>query len=135
MTNTQDTLSVYYVYLCVEFLFYRKEGACCPVDSKPLKSESDLFRDLYTSREISQQRTSCFYQQFGCEIKLSPVDMEAHINQCIYKTSLQNSQHTLYCIFKNVGCSDTFRTEEDLHAHLEKNTNIHLTVSLFSPYT
>ncbi|XP_032668240.1 TNF receptor-associated factor 6 isoform X3 [Odontomachus brunneus] len=69
-----------------------KEGACCPVDSRPLKSENDLFRDLYTSREISQQRTYCPYQQFGCQIELSPVDMEVHIGQCTYKRNLSESQ-------------------------------------------
>ncbi|EFN76189.1 TNF receptor-associated factor 6 isoform X1 [Harpegnathos saltator] len=70
----------------------QKEGACCPVDSRPLKSENDLFRDLYTSREISQQRTNCPYQQFGCQVELSPVDMETHISQCTYKRNLSESQ-------------------------------------------
>ncbi|OAD52384.1 TNF receptor-associated factor 6, partial [Eufriesea mexicana] len=111
------------------YTWLQGKGACCPVDSKPLKSESDLFRDLYTSREISQQRTPCQYQQFGCKVKLSPVDMEAHINQCIYKRSLPDSQN-IYCSFKNVGCIETFFTEEDLHVHLEKNINIHLTMVL-----
>ncbi|XP_076651724.1 TNF receptor-associated factor 6 isoform X2 [Halictus rubicundus] len=111
------------------YTWLQKEGACCPVDSQPLKSESDLFRDLYTSREISQQRTPCLYQQFGCEIKLSPVDMEAHINQCIYKKSLPDSQN-ICCHFKNVGCTDIFHTEEDLHTHLETNISLHLTMIL-----
>ncbi|XP_025988317.2 TNF receptor-associated factor 6-A isoform X1 [Solenopsis invicta] len=69
----------------------KKKGACCPVDGQPLKSE-DLFPDLYTSREISQKRTSCVYQQFGCEVKLSPVDMEMHITQCTYKQNLSEPQ-------------------------------------------
>lgn len=73
-------------------LIIRKDGACCPVDSRPLESESDLFRDLYTSREISQQRTNCPYQQFGCQVELSPVDMETHISQCTYKKDLSESQ-------------------------------------------
>ncbi|KOC69259.1 TNF receptor-associated factor 6 [Habropoda laboriosa] len=75
------------------YTWLQKEGACCPIDSKPLKSEGDLFRDLYTSREISQQRMPCPYQQFGCEVKLSPVDMEAHINQCIHNGSLSSSRN------------------------------------------
>ncbi|XP_032668239.1 TNF receptor-associated factor 6 isoform X2 [Odontomachus brunneus] len=74
------------------YTWLQKEGACCPVDSRPLKSENDLFRDLYTSREISQQRTYCPYQQFGCQIELSPVDMEVHIGQCTYKRNLSESQ-------------------------------------------
>ncbi|XP_053992236.1 TNF receptor-associated factor 6-B-like isoform X1 [Hylaeus volcanicus] len=111
------------------YTWLQKEGACCPVDSQPLKSESDLFRDLYTSREISQQRTPCPYQHFGCEIKLSPVDMEAHIDQCVYKRSLSNSQN-IYCHFKKVGCIETFSVEEDLHTHLETNINLHLTMVL-----
>ncbi|XP_031837033.1 TNF receptor-associated factor 6 isoform X3 [Nomia melanderi] len=111
------------------YTWLQKEGACCPVDSRPLKSESDLFRDLYTSREISQQRTPCPYQQFGCEIKLSPVDMEAHTNKCTYKRSLPNSQN-VYCHFKNVGCIEVFNREDDLHAHLETNISLHLTMIL-----
>ncbi|XP_043265535.1 TNF receptor-associated factor 6-like [Colletes gigas] len=111
------------------YTWLQKEGACCPVDSKPLKSESDLFRDLYTSREISQQRTPCPYKQFGCNIKLSPVDMDTHINQCIHKRSLTDSQN-IYCHFKKIGCIETFCTEEDLHKHLETNTNLHLTMVL-----
>lgn len=74
----------------------RKEGACCPVDSRPLKSGSDLFRDLYTSREISQKRTTCPYRQFGCQVELSPVDMETHISQCTYRRNLLESQGTFY---------------------------------------
>ncbi|KAK1138107.1 hypothetical protein K0M31_002592 [Melipona bicolor] len=109
------------------YTWLQKEGACCPVDGKSLKSESDLFRDLYTSREISQQRIPCLYQQFGCETKMSPVDMEAHINECTYKQSFPDSQ-IIYCSFKNVGCMETFHNEEDLHAHLEQNINIHLTM-------
>lgn len=61
---------------------------------------------------------------------MSPMDIEAHINGCSYKRSLADSQ-TVYCSFKNVGCMKTFHTEEDLHAHLEGNINIHLIVSLF----
>lgn len=109
------------------YTWLQKEGACCPVDSKPLKSESDLFRDLYTSREISQQRMHCPYQQFGCEVNLSPVDMESHINQCMFKGRLSDSE-TMHCHFKSVGCTETFCTEEDLHTHLERNINQHLTM-------
>lgn len=68
------------------------------MDSQPLKSESDLFRDLYTSREISQQRTTCPYQEFGCQIELSPVDMETHIHQCTYKKGHSKSQGTFYTV-------------------------------------
>lgn len=107
--------------------FIRREGACCPVDSQPLKSESDLFRDLYTSREISQQRTICAYRQFGCLMELSPVDMETHINQCTYK-NFSTSEGT-QCPFKDVGCMEVFCSEESSHIHLEKNINSHLTVS------
>ncbi|XP_012229059.1 TNF receptor-associated factor 6 [Linepithema humile] len=74
------------------YAWLKKEGACCPVDSRPLKSESDLFRDLYTKREISQKLTTCIYQRFGCQVELSPVDMETHTDQCIYRRNLSESQ-------------------------------------------
>lgn len=57
-----------------------------------MKSGNDLFRDLYTSREISQKSTTCLYQQFGCQVELSPVDMETHIGQCTYRRNLPESQ-------------------------------------------
>lgn len=84
----------------------RKEGACCPVDSQPLKSEN-LFPDLYTTREISQKRTSCIYQQFGCQVKLSPVDMETHITQCTYKQDLSEPQGIFYTV-RNTNFVSTF---------------------------
>ncbi|XP_012282303.1 TNF receptor-associated factor 6 [Orussus abietinus] len=104
-----------------------KEGACCPVDSKPLKPGSDLFRDLYTSREISQQRTHCPYQQFGCTVKLSPIDMESHVNQCPYKRDCDNSK-SIRCPFKDVGCTENFESQESLRLHLENKTGAHLTM-------
>ncbi|CAK9832859.1 TNF receptor-associated factor 6 [Anthophora retusa] len=109
------------------YTWLQKEGACCPIDSKPLKSEGDLFRDLYTSREISQQRMPCPFQQSGCDVKLSPMNMEAHINQCMYNESISNSQK-MYCLFKDVDCPGIFQTEEDLIAHLETNKNLHVTL-------
>ncbi|KAG7204957.1 hypothetical protein KM043_005343 [Ampulex compressa] len=111
------------------YTWLQKEGACCPVDSRPLKSESDLFRDLYTSREISQQRTSCPYQQFGCNVELSPVDMETHVNECTYKRSISNSQG-IDCLFKDVGCTEILHTEEASQAHLEESINLHLAMIL-----
>lgn len=106
-----------------------KEGACCPVDSQPLKSESDLFRDLYTSREISQQRTPCPFEQFGCKVALSPVDMELHVNQCTHKRSISDQQN-IPCMFKDVGCSEVFNTEESYRDHVEASTNLHLSLLL-----
>lgn len=69
-----------------------------------MKSEN-LFPDLYTTREISQKRTSCIYQQFGCQVKLSPVDMETHITQCTYKQDLSEPQG-IFNIIKNTNCSN-----------------------------
>lgn len=111
------------------YTWLQKEGACCPVDSQPLKSESDLFRDLYTSREISQQRTKCPYQQFGCEVELSPMDMETHLNECVYQKNPIDLK-SICCPFKNVGCTEVFHTEEASRVHLEGNTNLHLTMVL-----
>lgn len=74
------------------YTWLQKNGTCCPVDSQPLKSESDLFRDLYTSREISQQRTNCPYYQFGCQTVLSPLDIETHVSQCTYRKNLPTPQ-------------------------------------------
>ncbi|XP_014607355.1 PREDICTED: TNF receptor-associated factor 6 [Polistes canadensis] len=112
------------------YTWLQREGACCPIDSQPLKSESDLFRDLYTSREISQQRTTCAYRQFGCLAELSPVDMEMHINECTYK-NLSTSEG-IPCSFKDVGCMELFCSKESLRIHLEKNVNSHLTMILNS---
>ncbi|XP_015596117.1 TNF receptor-associated factor 6 [Cephus cinctus] len=99
----------------------RKEGASCPVDSKPLKPESDLFRDLYTSREISQQRTHCPYQEFGCALELSRMDLEAHVSQCPHRRNFE-------CPFKKAGCLEDFQSEEARSSHLEKSIVSHLTL-------
>ncbi|XP_020278209.1 TNF receptor-associated factor 6 [Pseudomyrmex gracilis] len=74
------------------YAWLEKKESCCPVDSRSLKHENDLFRDLHTDREISQIHINCPYQQFGCEVELSPVDMNTHIDQCTYKTTLSESQ-------------------------------------------
>lgn len=110
--------------MLIAILFVRKES-CCPVDSKPLKRDNaHLFRDNCTSREISQQRTNCPYQQFGCEVQLSPIDMEKHVEEC----ALRGKAQTIRCTFGDVGCTESFRTEEGLQRHLEANVNTHLTV-------
>ncbi|XP_012269867.2 TNF receptor-associated factor 6 isoform X2 [Athalia rosae] len=100
-----------------------KEGACCPVDSRPLQPESDLFPDLFTRREISQQRANCPYQQFGCTIELSPIDIDSHVNNCEFKRTI--SPH-VQCPFKAVGCSEVIATENALKLHLENSTSTHL---------
>lgn len=71
----------------------------------------------------------CPYQQFGCQVELSPVDMENHISQCSHKRTLSDSQN-IYCLFKDIGCTETFHSDEALCAHLEGSTSLHLTMVL-----
>ncbi|XP_015114237.1 TNF receptor-associated factor 6 [Diachasma alloeum] len=98
----------------------------CPVDSTPLKpGNGDLFLDRYTKREISQYKTKCPYQQFGCSVELSPIDMEGHINECEFKKNVSREEK-IDCDFKHVGCGQSFEDREDLERHLEANHNIHL---------
>ncbi|XP_011303978.1 TNF receptor-associated factor 6 [Fopius arisanus] len=98
----------------------------CPVDSTPLKPENgDLFLDRYTKREISQYKTKCPYHQFGCDVELSPIDMDSHINDCEFKKNASRDDK-IYCDFKYVGCTEAFEEREDLQRHLEVNHNIHL---------
>lgn len=98
---------------------HRKKGSCCPVDSHPLKSESDLFRDLHTDREISQIHVNCPYRQFGCKVELSPVDMNTHMDRCTYKTTLSESQGMCFtcverCIYSKI-CSLLFFRYHNLY--------------------
>ncbi|XP_046623338.1 TNF receptor-associated factor 6 isoform X1 [Neodiprion virginianus] len=105
-------------------MWLRKKGTCCPVDSQPLQPESDLFPDLFTRREISQQRAHCPYQKFGCAIELSPIDIDSHMNKCDFRR--QVGEH-VSCPFKSIGCSDIIISEEELKTHLEHSTSSHLT--------
>ena len=107
-------------------IFFRKRGACCPVDSKPLHPEKDLFKDLFTKREIAQQRTHCLYQQNGCTLELSPIDLESHLNECLYRQNTFETEKN--CPFRDIGCLTVLKTPEALKQHLEKNMNMHLTV-------
>ncbi|XP_043266903.1 TNF receptor-associated factor 6 isoform X2 [Venturia canescens] len=97
----------------------KRESACCPVDGKPLDPVKDLFEDRYTSREISQQRTHCPYQQLGCEAQMSPVEMEKHLAE----------SHAFMCPFKDFGCSRNFQNNDALQEHINSNVNGHLTIA------
>ncbi|XP_033217069.1 TNF receptor-associated factor 6-like [Belonocnema kinseyi] len=100
-----------------------KQGAACPVDSKPLNPE-DLFPDLFTKREIAQQRTYCLYQEYGCTVELSPIELESHMSECSYQKNAFFTQPN--CPFKSIGCREVFKTAETLKRHLEENMDSHM---------
>lgn len=89
---------------------------------------TDLFPDNFTRREILQHRASCPYQNLGCTVKVSPVDLDAHILVCHYKNR-DNETRKLYCLFRDAGCTAEFNTSEENQDHLSKYMNYHLTVS------
>lgn len=98
----------------------RKKNPFCPIDNKPL-TESDLFPDNYTRREIQLIRKSCPNAEQGCPEAVSPLDLDAHVLHCTYRR-----QHD--CTFKGCGC--TFQTNEltDVATHLQNEMSTHLNV-------
>ncbi|XP_051160726.1 TNF receptor-associated factor 6 isoform X3 [Leptopilina boulardi] len=104
----------------------KKRGSSCPVDSKHLNPDVDLFKDLFTKREIAQQRTHCLYREYGCHIEISPIDLENHLNECSYKKHAIESQEN--CPFKDIGCREIFKSTDTLKHHLEEGMNSHMTM-------
>ncbi|KAF7992002.1 hypothetical protein HCN44_010822 [Aphidius gifuensis] len=114
---------------CSECIYnwLKKKNSNCPVDNKPLNKEKDLFVDLFTRREISQQRTKCPNQEHGCDVELSPIEIDKHLITCQYKKNM-STKLKIYCSFKDVGCDDSFDNDKDMQKHIQENNQHHLMI-------
>lgn len=90
---------------------------------------SDIFPDNFTRREISQQRTRCPNIVRGCFEELSPLDVEAHLLTCKYRSPELPDNEKVRCLFVNIGCDKKFEDEPELQRHMEQDMQQHLVVS------
>ncbi|VVC92269.1 unnamed protein product [Leptidea sinapis] len=95
----------------------------CPIDNINLSMKVDIFPDNYTKREIQEQRMSCPFAAKGCSVKVTPLDLDSHISTCEYNQpeASHQSDITIPCSFKAVGCKETFDNQEDLNNHLHND--------------
>nr|XP_013190098.1 unnamed protein product [Amyelois transitella] len=102
----------------------------CPIDNNNLSMKIDIFPDNCTKREIQEQRLVCPYANKGCTAKVMPLDLDAHIESCPYNAP-QTSSRTearVPCSFHAIGCKETFDTQQDMHDHLNLDTQKHLSL-------
>ncbi|CAK1578057.1 unnamed protein product [Parnassius mnemosyne] len=100
----------------------------CPIDNINLSMKVDIFPDNYTKREIQEQRMSCPFAAKGCNIKVTPLDLDAHIASCEYNQPEVSSQSEIRvpCSFQAVGCKETFESQEEMNNHLHKDIQNHM---------
>lgn len=72
----------------------------------------------------------CPYQEYGCDVELSPVDIDKHLNDCTFK-KIKISKLQVDCLFKGVGCDEVFELEDDMQKHVQENNEKHLMVSFY----
>ncbi|RVE43117.1 hypothetical protein evm_012233 [Chilo suppressalis] len=104
----------------------------CPIDNINLSMKVDIFPDNYTKREIQQQRMSCPFADKGCTLKVTPLDLDAHIAACEYNQPETSNQIDIKipCSFQAVGCKETFKSQEEMNAHLHNETQSHMSYIL-----
>ncbi|CAG9791788.1 unnamed protein product [Diatraea saccharalis] len=100
----------------------------CPIDNINLSMKVDIFPDNYTKREIQEQRMSCPFADKGCTLKVTPLDLDAHIANCEYNQPETSNQNDIKipCSFHAVGCKETFESQEEMNAHLHSDTQSHM---------
>lgn len=105
----------------------KNKNNCCPIDNKPL-TENDLFPDNFTRREIQNMRKSCPNSSFGCQISISPLDMDTHILECSFRERLP----AIECSFRQCGCTFKANTQSEIDAHLQEEMASHLNLLMAS---
>lgn len=100
----------------------------CPIDNINLSMKVDIFPDNYTKREIQEQRMDCPFSAKGCSVKVTPLDLDAHIAACQYNQPETSSKPDIkiLCSFHAVGCKETFDSQDEMNHHLNENTQTHM---------
>lgn len=111
-----------------DYIFIRKKNPCCPIDNKQL-SENDLFPDNYTRREIQQIRKSCPNAELGCQVIVSPLEIDGHIMQCTYRRDHVAGQQ-YECAFKGAGCPFLSNDLDEMNIHQSSEMSSHLNVRM-----
>lgn len=101
---------------------------CCPNDNIVL-TDKDLFPDLYTLREIKEITKPCPNAANGCIELLRPIDIDAHLVQCMYRREpITSTQDRIQCPFTKQGCSFETSDTSQLDAHCKMDMHKHLNV-------
>ncbi|XP_057326049.1 TNF receptor-associated factor 6-A [Microplitis mediator] len=110
-----------FCYNCIHN-WLKREGARCPIDSQVLEENKDIFRDHYTSREISQQQINCLYENFGCDMKLSPLSMQSHVINCIHKKNFKSNGIVGNSTVVNE-CVENFEEKDSCNTQVDEDNN------------
>nr|XP_018917969.1 PREDICTED: TNF receptor-associated factor 6 [Bemisia tabaci] len=103
-------------------MWLEKRSKSCPIDGAALE-DSDLFPDLYTKREILEQRILCPFE--GCGISLPLMELDGHMTECSFKENVEPEKEK-ECSFKAFGCLAVLTNSEDLSKHLQSELHNHM---------
>lgn len=103
----------------------RKDESRCPIDNKLLNSDSDIFADNFTKRQIDQLLKPCRNSSAGCTKTFAPGELENHLLVCEFGA---NGGERFACTFNYCGCEFKGATKEELDDHLKDDLNQHLEV-------
>lgn len=72
----------------------------------------------------------------GCTVKVTPLDLDAHIAVCEYNQPETSSQPEIHipCSFKPAGCKETFDSQDEMNQHLNNDTQSHMNVRILFNY-
>lgn len=73
-------------------------------------------------------RKSCPNSSFGCQISISPLEMDTHILECSFRERLP----AIECTFRQCGCTFKANTQTEIDAHVKEEMASHLNVGQFS---
>lgn len=107
------------------FFYRKKNNYFCPIDNKPL-TENDIFPDNFTRREIQNMRKPCPNSSNGCQISISPLEMNTHVLECLFR-----ERTSIECSFRQCGCTFKANTQSEIDAHVQDQMASHLNVSFF----
>lgn len=103
----------------------RKDESRCPIDNKALNSDSDIFADNFTKRQIDQLLKPCKNAAAGCTKTFAPGELDSHLMVCEFGA---NGGERFPCTFNYCGCAFKGATKEELDNHLKDDLNQHLEV-------
>lgn len=90
-------------------------------------TESDIFPDNFTRREIENIRKSCPNSSFGCPQCMCPHDIAEQTKECC----LEGCSGPIQCSFRQCGCKFKGNTQKEMDEHAQNEMASHLNVSLF----
>lgn len=100
-----------------------KNGHGCPTCNN---NNPEFFPDNFTRREILSIRKSCKFRIQGCKVRLSPLELEKHMQECEFN----HNHHRFECHYKSIGCTFSTNENEALLEHIDQDYKEHLDLLL-----